>query len=113
VKYTVRLSSNGRITIPAECSKQLGFKSGETLILETDGGCLKIMNLRHAVYEVQQAVKRVKTSKESLVIRPESFSESGNAADTEILDSVTPGTRKNLFDGVLVLCQISFSECYN
>ncbi len=42
------------------------------------------------------------SSKERLVLRPESFSELNNAVDTEIPDAVTSDTRENLFDRVLV-----------
>ena len=67
MRYNTRLSQNGRLVIPAECRKELSFKPGEDMIIETYEGGLKLMSLQQAVKEVQQAVKKVKTSKISLV----------------------------------------------
>ena len=42
-RITVHMSENGRVLIPAQIRKQLGFIAGEPITLELDGEALRLM----------------------------------------------------------------------
>lgn len=53
----VQLAPDGRIVIPAAARKELGLKSGDTLVLESDGTSL-LIRTAEAVLEETQAYFR-------------------------------------------------------
>ncbi len=57
----LRLSSNGRIVIPAEIRQELGLRAGENVYLDVDDGALRVESyaarLRRVQNELAQYVK--------------------------------------------------------
>jgi AbrB family looped-hinge helix DNA binding protein len=53
LRAKVRLSSNGRIVIPAEMRKALGVKPGETILLEVEDGVLRMESFQSRVRHIQ------------------------------------------------------------
>jgi AbrB family looped-hinge helix DNA binding protein len=49
----VQLAPDGRIVIPASARKELGLKSGDTLVLESDGTSLLIRTAEAVLEETQ------------------------------------------------------------
>jgi AbrB family looped-hinge helix DNA binding protein len=48
-----RLAANGRIVIPAEIRRALGFEPGETLVMDVHEGALRIETFRQRVERIQ------------------------------------------------------------
>ena len=58
LRAKVRLSSNGRIVIPAEMRKALGVKPGETIMLEVEDGVLRIESYPSRIRRIQQEFRK-------------------------------------------------------
>lgn len=52
----VRMSENGRLSIPAKQRKQLGLDNGGMVVARVEGGELRICPVRAALAELQQKV---------------------------------------------------------
>jgi AbrB family looped-hinge helix DNA binding protein len=52
------LSSNGRIVIPAAIRQELGFNSGDTLLMEVEDGVLRIESYAVRIRRVQESLKQ-------------------------------------------------------
>ena len=63
----VKLAEDGRIVIPATARRELGLKSGDTLILESDGTSLLIRTAETVLEETQAYFRQFVTPGESLV----------------------------------------------
>jgi AbrB family looped-hinge helix DNA binding protein len=48
------LASNGRIVIPAAIRQELGFKPGETLLMDVEDGALRIESYPARIRRIQQ-----------------------------------------------------------
>ena len=51
--YSAKLIKGGKIVIPAELRREFGFKEGDTLVLDRDGGGISIKSYDQVVREVQ------------------------------------------------------------
>lgn len=56
--YHAKLIKGGKIVIPAELRREFGFKDGDTLVLERDGGGLVIKTRAQVIREIQAEVKK-------------------------------------------------------
>lgn len=63
----VQLAPDGRIVIPVSARKELGLKSGDTLVLESDGTCLLIRTAEAVLEESQAYFRQFVTHGESVV----------------------------------------------
>lgn len=54
----VKLGENGRVLIPAEMRKVLGFEGNQHVVLEVRGGELRIMTPMQRLEEAQQEIAR-------------------------------------------------------
>jgi AbrB family looped-hinge helix DNA binding protein len=63
----VKLNDDGRIVIPAAARRELGLKSGDTLILESDGTSLLIRTAEAVLEETQTYFRQFVTPGESVV----------------------------------------------
>ena len=55
--YSAKLIKGGKIVIPAELRREFGFKDGDTLVLEREGGGIAIKSYDQVVREVQATFK--------------------------------------------------------
>ena len=55
----VKLDKNGRLVLPIQFRKALGFKPGDELILALDEGQLRIFTRREAIRRAQGLVKHL------------------------------------------------------
>lgn len=62
-----KLAEGGRIVIPAEFRRALELEVGDAVILELEGGELRVMTLRQAIKRFQEAVRRYVPEGRSLV----------------------------------------------
>lgn len=62
-EFHIRLESNGRIVLPADCRRQLHFKPGEELILRIDDDELRLYSLKHSLRKAQALVRQKVKSK--------------------------------------------------
>jgi AbrB family looped-hinge helix DNA binding protein len=63
----VQLAPDGRIVIPATARKELGLKSGDTLVLESDGTSLLIRSVDVVLHETQEYFRQFLKPGESVV----------------------------------------------
>jgi len=55
--YSAKVIKGGKIVIPAELRRELGFADGDRLVLEREGETLVVKSYRQVVREVQQAFR--------------------------------------------------------
>lgn len=58
--YLAKIIKGGKIVIPAELRRELGFADGDRLVLEREGEALVIKSYRQVVREVQEAFRPFK-----------------------------------------------------
>ena len=66
-EYRTKLSSNGRIMLPAGCRKAMNLSPEEELIIRVVGEEATIFSVRHAVDHAQGLVAQHNKSRKSLV----------------------------------------------
>ena len=54
-----KLAPNGRIVIPAEIRRALGFEPGETLVMDVHEGALRIETYRARIHRIQQEFSKL------------------------------------------------------
>ncbi len=54
-----KLAPNGRIVIPAEIRRALGFAPGETLVMEVVDGTLRIETYRARIHRIQEEFSKL------------------------------------------------------
>lgn len=59
MSYHAKLIKGGKIVIPAELRRELGFNEGDTLVIERDGDTLTIKTYAQVVREVQSEFRRL------------------------------------------------------
>lgn len=59
MSYHAKLIKGGKIVIPAELRRELGFKDGDQLVIERNGNALTIKTYAQLVREVQAEFKRL------------------------------------------------------
>lgn len=59
MSYHAKLIKGGKIVIPAELRRELGFKDGDRLIIEREGNCAVIKTYEQVVREVQAEAKHL------------------------------------------------------
>lgn len=57
--YSAKLIKGGKIVIPAELRRELGFNEGDRLIFEREGDSLVIKSDVQVLREVQESFKRL------------------------------------------------------
>lgn len=57
--YQAKLIKGGKIVIPAELRRELGFADGDTLVIEREGNSVVIKTYLQVVREVQAEMKRL------------------------------------------------------
>ncbi len=55
--YHAKIIAGGKIVIPAELRRALGFKDGDSIVIEREGDTLVLKTYAQVVREVQQAFK--------------------------------------------------------
>jgi AbrB family looped-hinge helix DNA binding protein len=60
--YHSKLIKGGKIVIPAQLRRELGFADGDTIVIDREGESLTLKSYRQVVREVQ-AVVRAKVTK--------------------------------------------------
>ncbi len=55
--YHAKLIKGGKIVIPADLRRELGFHEGDTLVFERDGESIRITTYQQTVREVQAEFK--------------------------------------------------------
>lgn len=55
--YSAKIIKGGKIVIPAELRRELGFAEGDRLVLEREGEALVIKSYMQVVREVQEAFR--------------------------------------------------------
>lgn len=55
--YSAKLIKGGKIVIPADLRRELGFAEGDRLVFEREGESLVIKSHRQVVREVQESFK--------------------------------------------------------
>ena len=53
MRVTVEMSENGRVVIPVDIRKQLGFVAGQPITLEIEGDALRLMTRRARIRAAQ------------------------------------------------------------
>lgn len=56
--YSAKLIKGGKIVIPAELRRELGFNEGDRLVFEREGDSLVIKTRAQVLREVQEAFKQ-------------------------------------------------------
>jgi AbrB family transcriptional regulator, stage V sporulation protein T len=59
MSYQAKMIKGGKIVIPAELRRELGFKDGDRLVIERDGNSAVLKTYEQVVREVQAEVKRL------------------------------------------------------
>ena len=59
MSYHAKLIKGGKIVIPAELRREFGFKDGDTLVFERDGGRLVVKTYAEVIREVQVKAKQL------------------------------------------------------
>mgnify|MGYP003461606071 FL=1 len=57
--YHAKLIKGGKIVIPAELRRELGFEAGDALVIESNGKELVIKSTSQALSDIQAKVKRL------------------------------------------------------
>ena len=60
-RYSAKLIKGGKIVIPAELRRELGFNDGDNLVFEREGDQLVLKSYRQVVREIQARVKQLMT----------------------------------------------------
>ncbi len=55
--YQAKLIKGGKIVIPAQLRRELGFEEGDTLVIEREGNAVVIKTYAQVVREVQEAFR--------------------------------------------------------
>ena len=63
----VKLVEGGKLVIPAAFRREMGVKPGDTLIVEMDGGELRVRSLPSAIQRVQARMRELNPQGRSLV----------------------------------------------
>jgi AbrB family looped-hinge helix DNA binding protein len=53
-----KINQNGRIVIPAAIRQQMGFKAGESLLMEVEDGVLRIESFPARIRRIQESLKQ-------------------------------------------------------
>ena len=56
--HHTRIIEGGKLAIPAKLRQELGFKTGDTVLLELDGAELRVRPLSAAIAHAQEIAKR-------------------------------------------------------
>ena len=56
--HHTRIIEGGKLAIPARLRKELGFKTGDTVLLELDAGELRVRPLSAAIARAQEIANR-------------------------------------------------------
>jgi AbrB family transcriptional regulator (stage V sporulation protein T) len=59
MSYQAKVIKGGKVVIPAELRRELGFKDGDTLVVERVGNSAVFKTYKQVVREVQAEVKRL------------------------------------------------------
>jgi AbrB family transcriptional regulator, stage V sporulation protein T len=59
MSYQAKVIKGGKVVIPAELRRELGFKDGDTLVVERVGNSVVFKTYEQVVREVQAEVKRL------------------------------------------------------
>ena len=59
MSYSAKIISGGKIVIPAELRRDLGFETGDTIVIEKEGNSLVLKTYAQVVREVQAEFKRM------------------------------------------------------
>lgn len=54
----VRIIEGGKLVIPARMRRELGIATGDTVLVEVEGGALRVRSLPQAVAKAQAIVRR-------------------------------------------------------
>jgi AbrB family transcriptional regulator (stage V sporulation protein T) len=57
VTYSAKLIKGGKIVIPADLRRELGFAEGDRLVFEREGEALVVKSYRQVVREVQEVFR--------------------------------------------------------
>ncbi|WP_077146705.1 AbrB/MazE/SpoVT family DNA-binding domain-containing protein [Sphingopyxis sp. KK2] len=57
--HHAKLIKGGKIVIPADLRRELGFKDGDRLVIERDGNSLVIKTSQQVLREIQAEVRRL------------------------------------------------------
>ena len=57
MSYHAKLIKGGKIVIPAELRRELGFKEGDSLVFESDGQCLVLKSRDAMLRDIRAKVK--------------------------------------------------------
>lgn len=55
--YSAKLIKGGKIVIPADLRRELGFAEGDRLVFERDGEALVVKSHRQVIREIQEALR--------------------------------------------------------
>jgi AbrB family looped-hinge helix DNA binding protein len=61
----VKISDNGRLSIPARYRKQLGLEPGDTLVARVEDGGLRLQPIRRVITDLQDRVARFAADSEN------------------------------------------------
>jgi AbrB family looped-hinge helix DNA binding protein len=67
VQAKTALAANGRIVIPSAIREELGFKPGETLLMDVDDGALRIESYPARIRRIQREIAQYIPAGRSLV----------------------------------------------
>lgn len=56
--YQSKIIAGGKIVIPAELRRELGFADGDTLMVEREGNSVVLKSRAQVIAEVQESVRR-------------------------------------------------------
>lgn len=90
--YSAKIIKGGKIVIPAELRRELGFAEGDRLVLEREGEALVIKSYRQIVREVQEAFRPFKPQDGSSLV-DELIAERRKEAQQEDADLSVPERR--------------------
>jgi AbrB family transcriptional regulator, stage V sporulation protein T len=57
--YHAKLIKGGKIVIPVELRREMGFEDGDTLVFEREGGKLVLKTFAQVVHEVQESISKL------------------------------------------------------
>jgi AbrB family looped-hinge helix DNA binding protein len=78
-----KIISGGRMQIPADVRKQLGFETGDTVIVNVENNVMQVKSLRESIRRVQEMLKPLRPKPGEMLMSDELIADRRREAENE------------------------------